>query len=209
MEQYFIELIFTLVGAILGSGGVIGIFFYLQKRKAKYNETLFIEYKNIAQELANILKDLLTLSFIPSNYTDKQLDSIEQDLSAFYYKYYLVLPQSVLLEIHCLCSCLHHRGRRLFIPIMDKDEHIYVQRHLKRKNDQIKFIKDASLILRYNEKVIDRFYMKFKDRKEDTFLKCQARHVIVVLDREWNLKNMHKWAELRTKRTLYMQENEE
>ncbi|MBR1878885.1 MAG: hypothetical protein IJ814_07800 [Paludibacteraceae bacterium] len=207
MEKYWIELAFTLLGALLGSSGAIGLFFYLQKRKAEYNETLFIEYKNIAQELADILKDLLTLSFIPSNYTDKQLDDIAQDLSAFYYKYYLILPQAVLLEIQSLYSCLHHKGRFLFIPIMDKNEHVYVQRPLRMKNDQIKFIKDASLILRYNVKVIDRFYKKFKERKADTFLKCQARHVIVVLDREWNLKDMHKWAELRTKQTLYMQEN--
>lgn len=207
MEKYILELCCMLIGAILGSSGVIGLIFYLKKRTAEYNETLFNEYKNIAQELADVLKDLLTLSFIPSNYTEEQLNNIAQNLSAFYYKYYLVLPQSVLLEIHCLYSCIHHKGRSLYTPVMDQNEHVYVQRSLKLKNDQIKFIKDASLVLRYNEKIIDRFYKKFSDRKSDTFLKCQARHVIVVLDREWNLKDIHKWAELRIKQTLYMQEN--
>lgn len=206
MENYFADLICSLIGAFLGSGGVIGFFFYRRKRRAEYDETLFAEYKSIAQELVEILKDLLSLSFIPNNYSDKQLNEIAENLSHFYYKYYLVLPQSVLREIQCLHSCLHRKGERLFDYYKDEKSQFYVQRWIRDEKKQIEFMKDTSIMLRSNVNAILRLYRKHPDRIHDTFLKCQARHVIIVLDREWNIKDMHKWSIRRKKQTLYMQE---
>ena len=209
MENYFANLIFTLIVAIIGSSGVIGFFFYRLKKKSEYNETLFVEYKSIAQELVEILKDLLSLSFIPNNYSDKQLNEIAENLSHFYYKYYLVLPQSVLREIQCLHSCLHRKGKRLFEYYKDEQSQFYKQRWIREEKRQIEFMKDTSIMLRSDVDAILRLYRQNPDYIADTFLKCQARHVIIALDREWNIKDIHKWSIRRKKQTLSMQENNE
>jgi len=206
METYLTQFICSLLGCVLGSGGIIGLLFYLQKRKMIFSETLFSEYKNISQELVEILQDLLSLSFIPSKYTDEQLCEISENLSAFYFKYYLVLPQTVLLEIQSLYSSIYRKGDCMFLPVYDKKMKIYVQRKLSSEKEQIDFIKDTSLVLRNSVESIIRFYKIHPERIADTFLKCQARHVITVLDREWNLKNMHKWSKHTRKTTLCKRE---
>lgn len=203
MENYLIKLTYILTGAILGSGGVMGLFFYMRKRKINFSEALFMEYKNTAQELAEVLKDVLPLSLNPQNYTEEQCDKIDNELANWFFKNYLVLPQSVLEEINCLHACLRDKKGGLYM--IDRTHKHPILRQRKTETEITSLLGDVAIVRK--KRSLSDIYRQYHKLPRYIYIKCQARHVITVLDREWNLKDMHIWSVRRKKQTLYMHEN--
>lgn len=200
------ENVVTLLVSFMGIVGIVftailGYRYFRKQEEDKISITLFAEYEKRAQELAIILQDLLTLSFVPSNYTDEQIDEISKNLSLFYFKYYLTLPSPVLCEIQCLFTCLYHRGKHLYGSVKDESG-INRIRCLQRQYEYERLIKDSSILLKHDEDVIRRFYETHKDRLPDNYIKFQARHVITVIHDSWNINNLHEWKKCLTKETI-------
>ncbi|MBQ7489561.1 MAG: hypothetical protein IJT51_03475 [Bacteroidales bacterium] len=199
MENHIIQFVCSLCGSILGSSGILGLYYFLRKRKALFSETLFWEYKNIAQELANTLQDLLPLSLHPKNYTNEQCEKIDNELAKFFFKYYLILPQAVLEEINCLHACLLDKGgRRLFM--VDKKERFPTLRPRKTEEEVDDLIDDVAIVK--SEKSLSEMYKKYQKLPRYICIKCQARHVITVLQRYWSIKDLHLWSLQLSKTTL-------
>lgn len=204
MENYLIELFCTLIGATLGSSGIIGLYFYLEKRKANFSEVLFLEYKNISEELAAAMQDLLLLSLSDGSYSQNKCNEIDRELGKIFFKHYLVLPQSVLEEINCLHECLMCAGKKVFmIKVINNEPHV-CERETEEEMRQL--FEDVAIVTK--DKTIFQIYKKYKDCKQSipmrrsVFLKCQARQVLTVLDREWQLKDIHNWSEKLGKNTI-------
>ena len=210
MIDIIISNIGDLIIAICGLLGIVvtstlGYQYFRKKGKDHFCEDLFREYEKRSQELAMILRDLLSLSFVPSNYSDTQLEAIAKELSLFYFKYYLTLPTPVLHEIQCLFICLHYKGKHLYSYDRDlSGNDILIA--LKGEKEQEFMIKESSLMLRVDEEVIRRFYHIHKDKLSDTFLKIKARHVITIMHDSWNIDNIHEWKNILTKETIAQKE---
>lgn len=206
MSDDLIKIIGSIVSGLIGY--ILGYIISRRKDKDDFSIALFQEYRTVANELETILKDLLSLSFVSSNYSDSQLNKIAEELSAFYFKNYLILPQTVLEEIQCLYTCLHHKGRRMFKTGKDELGNI-VQRQLTKEEEQKYLMKDSSIMLRADEDVLRRFYKKYPDRLPDTFLKFQARHLLTVMHDCWNIKNIHEWKKRLSKDTIAQRERKQ
>ena len=196
--------------AIIGlSGTIIGYFIgYIvarKKRKDTFSVALFQEYRDVADELENILKDLLSLSFKPKYYPASQLKDIADKLSAFYFRYYIILPQAVLEEIQCLYTCLHYNGERMYM--VGKDEFgNKVQRQIKRPEQFVFLLKDTSIMMRTSEKAIIKLYKSNPQKLEDSYLNFQARHVLTVVHDCWNAKKIFSWHNDLSKDTIVQRE---
>ena len=99
MTMFLLQLISAILGCLLGGSGLLGFLFFIQKRRVQLSETLLLEYKAIAKELAIVLDELLPLSLYPHYYSQEKCKEIDKALSKFFFQYYLVLPQEVLEEI--------------------------------------------------------------------------------------------------------------
>ena len=197
-----IGLLSALVGSILGC--TLGYSFSKRKSKDEFNANLFFEYQNIVQELVSILQGILSLSFYPIKHTKEELKSVEENLSSFYFKYYLILPQPVLEEIQCLHLCLHYNGHRIFMPIKGLSGNTI--KYLNKKEELECLIKDSFLTHRTHKKVILRFHKLYPERLPDLFLRYQARHLVTVLSESWNIKNIHNWKSILGKETIAKKE---
>ena len=147
------------------------------------------------------------MSFSLSNYTDEQLNKIREDLSYFYFKYYLILPQKVLEEIYCLHACLYHKGRYGF-TIEHKIGTKPTLRKLKSIEEKKQFMKNATIIMRSDDDILIRFYLQNKERISDSIIKCQARNVITAFHDCWNIQNLYDWRNQLAKKTIAQIEKE-
>ena len=123
------------------------------------------------------------------------------DLSLFYFKHYLLLPQKVLEEIYCLNACLYHQGKFGFMMASEKTGKPLLRRR-KSTEEKMQLAKNASVFLRGEETVLERFYNKHIDRQPDTILKCQARNVMTAVHDCWNISNIHEWKQQLSKQTI-------
>jgi hypothetical protein len=196
--------------AIIGvSGTIIGYFIgYIvarKKRKDIFSVALFQEYRDVADELENILKDLLSLSFIPKYYPASQLKDIADKLSAFYFKNYMILPQPVLEEIQCLYTCLHHNGKRMYV--VGRDEYgNKVQKEIRKPQQFEYLLKDTSIMMRTSERAIRILYKDHPEKLKGSYLNFQARHVNTVMHDCWNAKKIFNWHNNLSKDTIAKKE---
>lgn len=198
--------IIGLLGALVGStlGCALGYFFSKRQSKNEFNANLFFKYQNIAQELVDILQGILSLSFYPIKHTKEELKSVKENLSSFYFKYYLILPQSVLEEIQCLHLCLHYNGHRIFMSVKGPSGNTI--KHIDKKEELESLVKDSFLTHKTNKKAILRFHELHPERTADIFLRYQARHLITVLNENWNIKKLHSWKNTLGKETIAKKE---
>ena len=197
-----IGLLGVLIGSILGC--TLGYFFSKKQSKDEFNANLFFKYQNITQELVDILQGILSLSFYPIKHTKEELKSVEENLSSFYFKYYLILPQSVLEEIQCLHLCLHYNGHRIFMPVRGSSGNTI--KHLDKKEELESLVKDSFLTHRTDKNAILRFHELYPERTADIFLRYQARHLITVLNENWNIEKLHSWKNTLEKETIAKRE---
>ena len=198
MDTFLLQLVCTILGCLLGGCGLFGFLFFIQKRRAKLSEALFLEYKAIAQELAIILDELLPLSLYPQYYSHEQCKEVDKALSKFFFKYYLVLPQEVLEEINCMHACLIDYKNNLYI--VDKSKDIPILRPRKTEEEIISLLDDVALVKR--ERSLSEIYLEYHKLPRYISLKCQARHVITILSKSWNMRDLHNWSKNLNKQTL-------
>lgn len=196
MNTYILELLGTLLGLILG--GVMG--YYLSRRKSKdeFRASLFAEYRKIAQELATILKDVLQLSLIPEKITAEKCNEIDKALGDFVFKYFLVLPQDVLQEINCLHVCLVCGGTKTFVVKKMKGKPVLLPRATDR---DVKNLLDGVALVTTKKSLFD-IYKEYGKLPKSVLLKCQARHVMVVMNNKWKPSKIYKWERILPKKTL-------
>ena len=195
------EILCTVTGTIVGC--VVGYCIFLLKHKNNYSAQLFNEYKVMAQELATILEDLLTLSIGPKNYTIDTCKEIDNLLSKYVFKYYLVLPQNVLMEINCLHLCLNCRGKHLFM--IDHSGKSPIIRQCNTVEEINNLFTDVAL---QKTKGLNHIYNYYHRIPSHLNLKCQARHVITVMHNEWDSVEFYKWQKILPKHTIYQIEKE-
>lgn len=206
MKEILFENILSCVGGfifgVLGTiiGGVVSFLFFRHKEEVRFNTKLYTEYQPLAQELATILQDFLVLSLHPGHYTKDVCQKIDNDLSKFFFKYYLVLPQSVLEEINCLHACLRSQGKYLYV--IDKTKDVPTVRECVDTNEVISFINDVTIVsIRKSWAELYRQYQKLPDYLK---LRFQARHVISKMQVVWQYKDMKAWQKEMRKKTLAM-----
>lgn len=175
-------IVLTITSAI--SGAAVGYGIYRLKHRNNYSAQLYNEYKQMAQELAAILEDLLTLSMRPQKYSHEFCMALDKELSRFYFKYYLVLPQSVLEEMGCLHACLQTEGKYFFMVEKTKEPHVL--RRCETAQEINNLFTDIALTK-------TRTYEKYTRIPNYINLKCQARHVIIVMQDCWSSKDFHRW----------------
>lgn len=210
MKSYILSLdpkIWIAVIGLLGTiaGYFIGYIVARKKGKDDVSVSLFQEYRDVAGELESILQDLLSLSFLPKHYSESQLKIIADNLSAFYFKNYMILPQAVLEEMQCLYTCLHHNGKRMYMVGRDEFGN-KVQREIKKPNQFEYLLKDTSIMMRTSERAIRILYKNHPEKLKDAYLNFQARHVITVMHDCWNIKRIYTWKKDLTKDTIVQKE---
>lgn len=199
MEEFLLEFsgfISGLIGIVLGT--FLSYIFFRKQNKDKYSASLFAEYKNIAQELAEILKDLLTLTLMPQKYSVEQCNEIDKTLGEFFFKYYLILPQPVLEEINCLHRCLLCGGKNIFI--IKKEKNLPVLQICSKEEDIKALLEDVALVT--SKRNLFEIYQINKRLPHCLNLRCQARHVITTMHDCWNLSNINKWEKQIPKKTI-------
>ncbi len=179
---------------VLVAGAVVGYFISKLQHRDDYSEKLFNDYIQMEQELALILEDLLTLSMWPCDCNTKFCNTIDNALSKYYFKYYLVLPQEVLEEISCLHACLQCGGEELYM--VDRTKETPVLRPRKTEEEKNKLFKNIALI---ETKLIKQNKIRIPNY---LILKCQARHVISVMHDSWKPEDFQRWQKKLPKRTI-------
>lgn len=191
------ELLTGVISIIIGI--FIGWCLDLLKYRYKANEKLYDTYTALSKEVAEVLKSLLDLSLHPKGYSDEELDKIKKDISAIYFKYYIFLPQEVLLELNCMHSCLQSRGRWLY-KVDEKSSFKTIYRC--SDTEIIKdFCHDATLIKRG----LDKLDSIIATKKMPVYLKLnfQARMVIRKIDDLCGSEKIFKWTKYLKKKTVY------
>ena len=170
-----------------------GYLIFRIKQRNTYSEKLFNDYIQMEQELALILEDLLTLSMWPCDCNTKFCNTIDNALSNYYFKYYLVLPQKVLEEISCLHACLQCEGENLYM--VDRTKETPVLRPRETKEEKNNLFKNIALI---ETKLIEQ-NIRIPNY---LVLKCQARHIISVMHDSWKPEDFQRWQKKLPKRTV-------
>lgn len=210
MKSFILSLDPKIWGAIIGLlGTIVGYFIgYIVARKKGKDDvsvSLFKEYRDVAGELESILKDLLSLSFSPKQYSEAQLKIIADNLSAFYFKHYMILPQAVLEEMQCLYTSLHYNGKRMYMVGRDEFGN-KVQKEIKKPKQFEYLLKDTSIMMRTSERAIRILYKCHPEKLKNSYLNFQARHVITVMHDCWNIKRIYSWKNDLTKDTIAQKE---
>lgn len=186
-----------ILGVIIGS--FLSYVFSRKESKDKFSANLFMEYKNISQELADIFKELQLQSLMPLTVHKGIRDKIDKELAMFLYKYYLVLPQAVIEEINCLHECLLCNGSSIF---MVKQVYGLPEIQKRTTDKDVKDLLESVALIQVDGRSLFDIYNQYKRLPNSIFLKCQARHVIFVMHDCWNLSNIHKWKKQLTKMTI-------
>lgn len=198
MTMFLLQLISAILGCLLGGSGLLGFLFFIQKRRVQLSETLLLEYKAIAKELAIVLDELLPLSLYPHYYSQEKCKEIDKALSKFFFQYYLVLPQEVLEEINCMHACLIDKENRLYI--VDKNESIPTLRPRVTADEIVSLLDEVALVKR--ERSLSEIYLEYNKLPRYVYLKCQARHVITILSKSWNMRDLYEWSKNLNKHTI-------
>lgn len=152
----------------------------------------------MAQELALCMQDFLPLSLKPQGYTKETIRKADKELSTFFFKYYLILPQIVLEEISCMHACLQQNGERVYIG--DRTNKIPLIRSCEHEEETLEFFKEVTIFR--TKKNWAEIYLKYKRVPKYIALRCQARHVIAAMQSTWQYKDMYSWKEQMQKKTL-------
>src|SRR5687768_7650214 len=100
-----------LISAVIGLGS--GLFIAHRQWQAKIAEKIVETYFEARQEICELLSKVAYLG-IADPITEGEIDESKRELSRLFFKYYDVLPISILLELECLFTCLTDRDHRLF-----------------------------------------------------------------------------------------------
>lgn len=190
----------SIIGSILcvALGSILGYYYFRKQEQDKFNMSLYVEYQKLSQELADLLHIFLPLTLRPTHYTEKMCTETDTALSAFMFRNYLTLPQTVLEEINCMHACLQTKGAKIFI--VDRSKPIPLIRQCVGEKETISFFREVT-IFRTKTNLAE-IYMKYKRVPNYLALRCQARHLIATMQDCWQYTDMHSWKEQMQKKTL-------
>ncbi len=199
----FLDIFNSLVDAIAGIGGIIigallGYIYFRKKEQDKFSRDMYFRYQELAKELAICLQTFLPLTLKPQGYRARICQEVDRELSSFFFKYYLILPQSVLEEISCMHACLQHNGDKIFI--VDKSNEIPLIRSCEYENETLKFFEEVTIFR--TKKNWAEIYLKYKRVPRYIALRCQARHAIAAMQAAWQYEDMYSWRKQMKKRSL-------
>jgi len=183
---------------------IIGYSLIVERRKKtmEFNMKIFDIYGEISREIIEVLTEMTSLSLKPTSYTEKEIENWKSKLSYLYFKYYIYLPQNVLLGMNCLHSCLASKGRYFYVT--DNNNKVKRCDDPKKINE---FIDDNTLVShdgRITKLINDYDVHSFRNYLKINF---QARSVIKKIDEAWGHKHMHKWTKQLKKHTLFEHNN--
>lgn len=188
--------IYLIFGAIIGY--VLDIRKNYKKKHTDYNMTIFDIYREVSAEIIEILTHLVSLSLKPHGFTPSQLEEWRKRISDLYFKHYIYLPQSVLLEINCLHSCLQSGGKNLYC-IKNKNEI-----KICTKEDILDIFDDTALVDGQRGKIIkmiDAYPINIFS--ESLKINLQARRVIRIMAEIFEDKAINDWETILKKETLH------
>ena len=182
-------LITLIIGAILGFASTV----YLKHSDAKQivTEKILNQYFDVRNDLCTELSKLAILK--ESEKLDISLLSAARDkISALYFEHYDFLPKEVLDELNCLFVCLTNRKTSIFkyensriFPLPPSEIQAFIERITLVEN----FKYSALLCLR----------SKDDDIKRIVTVKCQARSVLVSLNKYFTMRHLMDWINYTTK----------
>ncbi len=191
-----ISAVTTIVGIIIGAS--IAYYYFRMQERDVFNRELYTNYQELSKELATILQD-----FLPLTLKYKQLEKdicikVDQDLSAFFFKNYLTLPKSILEEICCMHACLQSNGSKIYI--VDKSKSVPLIRPCEGEKEVLEFFRGITIFR--TRKNWAKTYLTYKRVPQYIALRCQARHLVAMMQDCWQYTDMHSWKEQMQKKTL-------
>lgn len=186
----------SIIGIVIGA--VLSYRYFRKKEQDKFSKELYFKYQELAQELASCLQEFLPLSLKLQGYTEETFCRVDRELSNYFFKYYLILPQSVLEEISCMHACLRQNGNKIYI--VDRTKDIPFIRSCEYEKETLEFFKEVTIFR--TRKNWAEIYLKYKKVPKSIALRCQARHVIAAMQSTWQYKDMYSWKEQMQKKTL-------
>jgi hypothetical protein len=194
----FIPSIVTIIGFIIGYSLIVE----RRKKIMEFNMKIFDIYDKISQEIIEVLTEMTSLSLKPMSYTEEEIENWKCKLSYLYFKYYIYLPQNVLLEMNCLHSCLASKGKYFYVT--ESNNRISKCEDISKIS---KFLDDVTLVAhddRITKMLNNHGVAHFRNYLKINF---QARNVIRRIDDAWGHKHLHKWTKQLKKHTLFEQDN--
>ncbi len=187
MSSYISEITGTIIGIVIGA--IMAYLFSRRENKDKIRALLFTEFKNISQELAEVLQDVLYLSLMPDVIPKTKCKEIDRVLSNFAFKYMFILPRPVLEEINCLHVCLMVGGNKTYIV---KQQNGLPVLQPRTSDEDIKSLLDEVALVTTKRNLFA-IYKNYGRLPNSVLLKCQARHVMVVMKECWKMSDVYNW----------------
>lgn len=191
------EVLIALI-SVLG-GAILGYYFDFFKQKREENIKLYETYISFTQEIAIVLKDLLKLSLKRQKINKDNLEKIKNEISLLYFKYYIFLPQEVLLELNCLHSCLQSNGTILYV--VKKDGKNMTIARCEDKEKIREYCHNATLIDNGLD-VLNRIIVNY-NLAQYMILNFQSRMLIRQIDNFCGGDCIFKWNKYIKKKTVY------
>lgn len=188
MNQAAASVGLILVGGLIGLGSS-----FLLERVRRRNEIiakLFDQYILIRSEVVKVLAELANLDR-PPGWMDSDLEQARQRVSYLFYRYYDFLPESVLMDLTCLDSCLSRRGRHFYF--WDR------QRRLRRLDTQdcaqvANISRSLNLFSNVHHYAVMIFAGEDTEARRAAVIRYQARQALTRLNNEFTLAKILAWS---------------
>ena len=95
-------------------------------------------------------------------------------------------------------ACLIDKENRLYI--VDKNESIPTLRPRVTADEIVSLLDEVALVKR--ERSLSEIYLEYNKLPRYVYLKCQARHVITILSKSWNMRDLYEWSKNLNKHTI-------
>jgi hypothetical protein len=181
MKMHILEEVIRL-GIPLLIGALIGYFIEKWRVRIKFDMNAFDMYDTISKEIIALLTEITSLNLYRSC-EKSDMEKWKCKISDLYFKYFIYLPQDVLIEMNCLHLCLSHKGQYLYQPGKDNKGDVIIERcddkqKFKKFVDSVTLYNDGRITALVDKYGIGRFPCSFK-------VNFQARKVIKTIFDYW------------------------
>ena len=186
-----------LLGGALGL--LSGLILHRKQSQRAISAILFQKYMEIRDQLADILSDVASLSLVPEQEHLDAQTHIER-LSKCFYKYYDLIPQSVLMELNCLHSCLRKEGQFAYV-VVGSTEIRKLDYHNTREVGE--FLKHVSLVVNDIAPITEFLARGGGRKRRRLILNLQARKALQCMNDHFTFSDITSWQTKLKKFTVY------